>query len=334
MAINCAALPETLIESELFGHEAGAFPGALRPRYGKFEHARGGTILLDEIGSMPLRPAGASCCACCRSGSSRGWDRTKPVALDVRFIATSKVDLEQEVAAGRFRADLLYRLNVATLRVPPLASAARRHSAAFPASGAGSRCPLTGQGRHDDPRNCWRTLPRATGRAMCANCAMRRTASCWALTGCPRAGCRCARWQGGAWPTEVAAYERSLIARAIAVHGGNLKSVYESLGISRKTLYEKMQKYELRPATDPMMTRDLSRPYAGAAMGGNPPIAATALFRYIRTFAARRAWVCCTGQCARSQLVSRPRSLCARSRRPCKRHCHMPFIREELDEDF
>src|SRR5690606_15672095 len=121
VAINCAALPENLIESELFGHEVGAFPGALRPRYGRFEHARGGTVLLDEIGSMPpdlqarlLRVIEDRVIV--RLGSN------EPIPLDIRFIATSKVELEEEVAAGRFRADLLYRLNVVTLRVPPLAA--------------------------------------------------------------------------------------------------------------------------------------------------------------------------------------------------------------------
>ncbi len=120
IAINCAALPENLIESELFGHEAGAFPGAIRPRYGKFEHARGGTILLDEIGSMPFDLQAKFLRVLQERVISR-LGSNEVVPLDVRFIATSKVDLEAEVAAGRFRADLLYRLNVATLHVPSLA---------------------------------------------------------------------------------------------------------------------------------------------------------------------------------------------------------------------
>jgi len=119
IAINCAALPETLIESELFGHEAGAFPGAIRPRYGKFEHGRGGTILLDEIGSMPF-DLQAKFLRVLQERVITRLGSNETVALDVRFIATSKVDLEAEVAAGRFRADLLYRLNVATIHVPSL----------------------------------------------------------------------------------------------------------------------------------------------------------------------------------------------------------------------
>ena len=120
IAINCAALPENLIESELFGHEAGAFPGAIRPRYGKFEHARGGTILLDEIGSLPF-DLQAKFLRVLQERVITRLGSNEIVPLDVRFIATSKVNLEVEVAAGRFRADLLYRLNVATLHVPSLA---------------------------------------------------------------------------------------------------------------------------------------------------------------------------------------------------------------------
>src|SRR5690606_35631443 len=119
VAINCAALPENLIESELFGHEAGAFPGALRTRYGKFEHARGGTVLLDEIGSMPA-DLQAKLLRVIQERVIVRLGSNEPIPLDVRFIATSKVELEDEVNAGRFRADLLYRLNVVTLRVPRL----------------------------------------------------------------------------------------------------------------------------------------------------------------------------------------------------------------------
>ncbi len=93
IAINCAALPENLIESELFGHEAGAFPGALRPRYGKFEHGRGGTILLDEIGSMPI-DLQAKFLRVLQERVITRLGSNEAVPLDVRFIATSKVDLE------------------------------------------------------------------------------------------------------------------------------------------------------------------------------------------------------------------------------------------------
>ena len=99
IAINCAALPANLIESELFGHEVGAFPGAVRPRYGKFEHGRGGTILLDEIGSMPF-DLQAKLLRVLQERVISRVGSNEVVALDVRFIATSKVDLEAEVVGG------------------------------------------------------------------------------------------------------------------------------------------------------------------------------------------------------------------------------------------
>jgi len=119
IAIDCAALPEAQIESELFGHEPGAFPGAMRARYGRFEHARGGTVLLDDIGSMPLAVQGRLLRVVQERvitplGSNEGR------MVDIRIIATSRSPLQHEVAEGRFRADLFYRLAVVSLDVPPL----------------------------------------------------------------------------------------------------------------------------------------------------------------------------------------------------------------------
>ncbi len=121
IAINCAALPAQLIESELFGHEAGPFPARCGPRYGRFEHARGGTILLDEIGSMPLELQ-ARLLRVLQDRVITRLGSNDPIPLDVRFLATSKADLVQAAAQGSFRQDLLYRLAVATVRVPPLSA--------------------------------------------------------------------------------------------------------------------------------------------------------------------------------------------------------------------
>jgi len=222
----------------LFGHEAGAFPGALRPRYGRFEHARGGTILLDEIGSMPLELQ-AKLLRVLQERVITRLGSNDPVALDVRFIATSKVDLAGEVAAGRFRADLFYRLNVATLRVPPVSArredvptlflqltreAAARH-------GVEDRVPspelLADLAGRDWPGNV-RELRNAADRFVLALDWMESDGE-----ESPRLADR------------VAGFERNVIAGAIAAHGGRLRRVYESLGISRKTLYEKMQKHGL-----------------------------------------------------------------------------------------
>ena len=119
LAINCAAIPETLLESELFGHEKGAFTGADRKRIGKFEQCHGGTLFLDEIGDMtPLTQA-----KLLRVLQEQRFERVggnETIQTDVRIIAATNRDLEQLVAAGRFRADLYYRLNVFTIRLPPL----------------------------------------------------------------------------------------------------------------------------------------------------------------------------------------------------------------------
>lgn len=239
--INCAALPATLIESELFGHEVGAFPGALRPRYGKFEHARGGTILLDEIGAMPL-DLQARLLRVVQDRTITRLGSNEPIELDVRFIATSKVDLEQEVAAGRFRADLFYRLNVVTLHLPPLSARRedlpslflqlvgeataryRRDEADVPQDVIGEVI------RRDWPGNV-RELRNAADRFVLGlgidNAVVGETAAVQDLA------------------QQMADYERGVIAAALHAHRGSLKPVYEGLGISRKTLYEKMQKHGL-----------------------------------------------------------------------------------------
>jgi two-component system, response regulator FlrC len=119
VSVNCAAIPENLLESELFGHEKGAFTGALARRIGRFEEANGGTLLLDEISEMDVRLQAKLL----RAIQERVIDRvggSAPVKVDIRIIATSNRNLAEAVKAGHFREDLLYRLNVVTLKVPPL----------------------------------------------------------------------------------------------------------------------------------------------------------------------------------------------------------------------
>lgn len=119
VAVNCAAIPENLLESELFGHEKGAFTGAVAKRIGKFEEADGGTLLLDEISEMDVRLQAKLL----RAIQERQIDRvggSKPVDVDIRIIATSNRNLQEAVKEGSFREDLFFRLNVVNLRVPPL----------------------------------------------------------------------------------------------------------------------------------------------------------------------------------------------------------------------
>ena len=119
VAVNCAALPEQLVESELFGHERGAFTGADRLRQGAFEAAGNGTLFLDEIGELPL-PAQAKLLRVLEDRKLTRLGGTRVISIAARVVAATNRDLEQEIAAGRFREDLYYRLNIHTLRVPPL----------------------------------------------------------------------------------------------------------------------------------------------------------------------------------------------------------------------
>ncbi|TWF52193.1 sigma-54-dependent transcriptional regulator [Neorhizobium alkalisoli] len=243
IAINCAALPETLIESELFGHEAGAFPGALRPRYGKFEHGRGGTILLDEIGSMPF-DLQAKFLRVLQERVITRLGSNEMVALDVRFIATSKVDLEAEVVAGRFRADLLYRLNVATIRVPALA----QRRADIPLLFLQLVREASARYGRDDMDVPAEIMALIAEQAWPGNVRELRNAADRLVLGLdarPGGEVAASTETAGRLSDKVAAFERNLIAGEISAHGGALKPVYEALGISRKTLYEKMQKYGL-----------------------------------------------------------------------------------------
>lgn len=239
VAINCAALPSELIESELFGHEAGAFVGATRARVGKFEHARRGTVFLDEIDSLPLaiQPKllqAVETRTVTRLGSH------DPIALDVRFIAASKTDLETAAAQGTFRGDLLYRLNVATLRMPPLS--ARREDVpvlflAFVSQIAD---------RQDMPVP---PVPGSVLEAMAArdwpgNARELRNAAERYVLGLPE-GRDEGFGLGLSLAQRMADHERALIAASLAANAGRLKPTYEALGISRKALYEKMVRYGL-----------------------------------------------------------------------------------------
>jgi|APFre7841882724_1041349.scaffolds.fasta_scaffold28217_2 DNA-binding NtrC family response regulator len=257
--VNCAAIPEGLQESELFGHERGAFTGAHASHPGKFEQAAGGTILLDEVGEMSpssqarlLRVLQERCLT--RVGG------TKTIALDVRVVSSSNRDLAQLVSEGRFRQDLYYRLVVFPIELPPL----RRRREDIPAlvehfldkyaGDAGRRITrvepeaLELLMRHDWPGNV-RELENVIHRSLL-------------VASAPFALCR------DDLPRELAAerdqavfadegpdelrsleeLERQAIERAIDHFGGNLSDVARQLGIGRSTLYRKLEQYGLRPA--------------------------------------------------------------------------------------
>ena len=240
VAINCAALPADLVESELFGHEAGAFAGAIRDRHGKFEHARGGIVFLDEIESMPLELQ-AKLLRAIQERSITRLGSNEPIELDVRFIAASKIDLELAASENKFRKDLLYRLNVVTLKVPALSErksdiprlflhlakrAALKNKCTLPII---SPLMLSSLAHKNWPGNV-RELANVAERFVLG---LGRVAE--------------GDIEGGRQPLSqrVAEHEKTLIAAELTVHGGKLKQTYESLGLSRKSLYEKMEKHKL-----------------------------------------------------------------------------------------
>lgn len=238
IAIDCAALPATLIESELFGHEAGAFPGAMRARYGKFEHAQGGTILLDDIGSMPAELQGKLLRVIEQRSITR-LGSNEPVALDVRFMATSRIALEHEAAAGRFRSDLLYRLNVVTLPVPPLA--ARRED--VPLLFLKLLTEAATRHRLDPVQAPPQVVAAIAARDWPGNVRELRNAADRYALGLGLAGTDTDRSEPQRLADRVASFERREIETALTTHRGALRPVYEQLGLSRKTLWEKMQKH-------------------------------------------------------------------------------------------
>jgi two-component system C4-dicarboxylate transport response regulator DctD len=239
VAVNCAALPDTMIESELFGHTPGAFAGATRERYGKFEHARGGTLFLDQIDSIPL-PLQGKLLTALHDRAITPLGSNEPVALDLRVVAASRRDLAQAARDGTFRDDLLYRLNVVTLRMPPLAErredipslfqillaeASTRHNRPVPPISPDALADLA---TRDWPGNI-RELRNEAERAILG-------------FGLGQAG---ATPGVGRLADQMAAHERSLIAATLSAQSGSIKATYEALGISRKALYEKMQKHNL-----------------------------------------------------------------------------------------
>ena len=235
------ALPSQTIESELFGHEMGAFASASRARVGKFEHARGGTLFLDEIGAMPLSLQ-AKLLRVIEARTIERLGSNESIDLDVRFVASTKEDLDTMVADGSFRDDLYYRLNVVSLTLPPLRARLGDAPTAVSASGERGGAALSPGGTDGHARSPGPGLRPRTGPATCASCATPPTVSCSASAW--RTPHRKPRVP--AWPNSVEAEERRLIATSLAKNQGNLKATYEALGLSRKTLYEKMQKHGLK----------------------------------------------------------------------------------------
>jgi len=241
VALNCGALPETVIESELFGHEPGAFTGAVKKRIGRIEHASGGTLFLDEIEAMPpatqvkmLRVLEA------REITPLGTNLTRPV--DIRVVAAAKIDLGDPAERGDFREDLYYRLNVVTLSIPPLRErrddipllfahflrrAAERFGRDVPEISATVRDHLMS---HAWPGNVRELSHFAERVALGVEDNAGRTAVGPTT-------------DGGSLPERLERYESEILKEALTAHNGDVRSTLQSLGIPRKTFYDKLQRH-------------------------------------------------------------------------------------------
>jgi two-component system, NtrC family, response regulator HydG len=248
VGLNCAAVPEALLESELFGHARGAFTGAIGDRPGLFEAARGGTLLLDEVGELPL-PMQAKLLRVLQEREVRrlGENKTRPV--DARVLAATHRDLAAEVRAGRFREDLSFRLRVIELKVPPLRD--RREDIAplarmaLDAATARSRLPhrelsqetLRVLLRHAWPGNV-RELFNAMERAAVLAASRRVEPS-----DLPEELLRPGAPAGARGGRTLEALERDAILEALAAEGGNRARTALRLGIGQATLFRKLKQY-------------------------------------------------------------------------------------------
>ena len=270
VAINCAAIPENMLEATLFGYEKGAFTGALGAHAGKFEQAQGGTLLLDEISEMELSLQ-AKILRVLQEREVERLGSSRTISLDVRLIATSNRDLPEEVRAGRFRADLYYRLNVMSLRLPALRERrgdilplARRAMLACARGGAMSLSLAADAEQkllqHEWPGNA-RELTNIVQRAA------------WLATGgvihetdldivclerappsddAPIAQCAPGPQEVGL-DRDLKERERELILATLRITGGSRKLAAERLGISPRTLRHKLQQFKAAGVSVPQL---------------------------------------------------------------------------------
>ena len=236
VALNCAALPETVIESEIFGHEAGAFTGASKRRIGRIEYANGGTLFLDEIESMPP----AIQLKLLRVLQERELERlgsNQSIPVDCRVIAAAKEDLKKLSDEGRFRADLYYRLNVVSLDIPPL----RKRPGDVPLLMAHFIKEAARRFRVETPQWLdqdmlrWQQYEWPGNVRELQNVAERVCLGVDDALG-PRES------QAASLPARLELMEKAMIRDAMAIAEGNVGKAADLLQIPRKTLYDKLQK--------------------------------------------------------------------------------------------
>ena len=261
VTLNCAVLSETLIESELFGHERGAFTGATGQKKGRFELARGGTLFLDEVGDIPPGVQ-VKLLTVLQTGRFERVGGTTPLDTDARVIAATHRDLEQRIADGQFRADLYYRLNVVSLHLPALrerpddlpaliAHFLDRHADLAPQGVAGVHDDVyAALARHPFPGNV-RQLENMVERAL-----VLADGPLLGLADFPLDGADPERPDGDRAPApaldpasdleaQVAALERGLITAALERHHGNQSAAARALGLSERAIRYKMRRLGL-----------------------------------------------------------------------------------------
>jgi two-component system response regulator AtoC len=260
--VNCASLPENLLESELFGHERGAFTDAKSQKRGLFEEADGGTLLLDEVGEMPL-PTQAKLLKVLEEMTFRRLGGTRDLSVDVRIVAATNKELADEVARGGFRLDLYHRLDVFHIRVPPLRDRredilplARHFLARFAArmrKPAERFAPETEKqlGAYDYPGNV-RELRNVIERAVILSTGEVIDPGCIVLSGPTRAtpavlpaAFFALELDAAGQPPNLDALERAYIARLLEFAGGNRTAVARLLGVSYPTVAKKISDYGL-----------------------------------------------------------------------------------------
>jgi DNA-binding NtrC family response regulator len=250
--VNAGALPDELLESELFGAEAGAYTGAARRRIGRFEAADGGTLFLDEIGNLSASGQ-AKLLRVLQSGQFERLGSSDTRRVDVRLICATNADLRREIAAGRFREDLFYRLNVIELAVPPLAERpedviplAERFLRDLSPSPTGAVWRLDAEARERLVRHAWpgnvRELENTLRRAVLVAPGDVLRAEDLGL-GAAAAGPAAPAGEDGGKDLVLA--ERIRLERALAEAGGVVAKAAETLGLSRQALYRKMEKHGL-----------------------------------------------------------------------------------------
>jgi two-component system nitrogen regulation response regulator GlnG len=272
--VNTAAIPAELIESELFGHEKGAFTGAVARHAGKFEQAHGGTLFLDEIGDMPLE-AQTRLLRALQSGSIRRVGGREEVKVDVRIVAATNRDLEPLIAAGQFREDLYYRLNVVPINLPPLRERAddipalARHFLQLAAAEGLPRHQLTDGAAVQLSRQPWRGNVRELRNFIYRLALLARedlidsdgvesliisTARSEAGEGSGGMDQAVTQWLAGNRPPPgriyddaLAAFERPLFRQALSETGGNQLRAAQLLGINRNTLRKRLNDLAIDP---------------------------------------------------------------------------------------